>query len=350
MADISPSSGLTQRRPAVRGNASLERLDCLDQDYADPHMNDQDQYRSKPLQPQQPPPAAGNKKHRQHLQRQLQQQQDERKGRSTMFPWLFRPRELDRADLWSWLTSSRTLSLAQFNRELAEERVQWDWLFWRRQQILDPDQAGPEPHRNLAEAAAAAKILDRTEAEKKTAKLFWEAAEEAKAFDMTSRDQFALATLTLISLCVRFWKISWPDELLVEEAHMGREINSYMKNEFKLGVHPPLGKFILASVAHFAGYDGSFPFAEVGDQYQGSLPYVSMRASMAIMGVMCAPMAYATLKATGHSAPAAILAATFVIFDNALTSNNRLMALDAPLMFFVAAAAMSWSYFSKNSA
>ncbi|KAG0067806.1 hypothetical protein BGZ92_005051, partial [Podila epicladia] len=83
--------------------------------------------------------------------------------------------------------------------------------------------------------------------------------------------------------------------------------------------------------------------------FPGSTPYVSLRLVMALMGALCSPMAYVTLKATGQSAPAALVAATMVAFDNALTANNRLFLLDAPLMFFVAATFMSWNMFTKHS-
>lgn len=44
---------------------------------------------------------------------------------------------------------------------------------------------------------------------------------------------------------------------------------------------------------------------------------------MALMGALCAPMAYATLKASGHGAPAAILATTLVAFGNSFFMLRR---------------------------
>lgn len=41
-----------------------------------------------------------------------------------------------------------------------------------------------------------------------------------------------------------------------------------------------------------------------------------MRAIMALMGALCAPMAYATLKAADQGALAAVLAATMVALGN----------------------------------
>ncbi|OAQ25441.1 glycosyltransferase family 39 protein, partial [Linnemannia elongata AG-77] len=156
--------------------------------------------------------------------------------------------------------------------------------------------------------------------------------------------------LTVATLVVRFWRISWPDEVILDEVMVGQLVNGYAKSEFVLDAHPPLGKMILAGVSSLSNYRGSFDFEDIGDQYPGWVPYASMRATMALMGALCAPMAYATLKASGHGAPAAILATTLVAFDNALTANNRMLTLDAPLMFFTAATIMSWNMFIKQSA
>ncbi|KAF9967504.1 hypothetical protein BGZ70_009266, partial [Mortierella alpina] len=120
----------------------------------------------------------------------------------------------------------------------------------------------------------------------------------------------------------------------LDEASVGRIVNAYLTGEYAFDAQPPLGKLILAAVASVAGYNGSYTF----DQADGSaspypsIPYSSMRAA-----------------ATGHTTLAAMLAATLVAFDNALTANNRRMLLDAPLMCFTAATFMSWTLFTRSS-
>ncbi|KAF9113723.1 hypothetical protein BGX27_000937 [Mortierella sp. AM989] len=120
---------------------------------------------------------------------------------------------------------------------------------------------------------------------------------------------------------------------------------------------------IMAGVAAFSNYKGTFDFHNIGDLYPGSLPYTSMRLTVSLMGALCAPMAYVTLKSSGQSAFAAILASVMIVFvysrtlailitgvDNALATNNRLLGQDAPLMFFSAATFMFWALFNKQSA
>ncbi|KAG9327180.1 hypothetical protein KVV02_000896 [Mortierella alpina] len=157
-----------------------------------------------------------------------------------------------------------------------------------------------------------------------------------------------ISVFTTVTLGIRLWRISWPDEAAVDEASVGRIVNAYIKGEYAFDAQPPLGKLILAAVASVAGYSGSYTFDQSDDPYP-SIPYGSMRAAVSSMGALCSPMAYITLKATSHSTLAAMLAATLVAFDNALTASNRQMLLDAPLLFFTAATLMSCTLFTKCS-
>lgn len=48
---------------------------------------------------------------------------------------------------------------------------------------------------------------------------------------------------------------------------------------------------------------------------------------MALMGALCSPMAYVTLKATGQSAPAALVAATLVAFGTLIWPATLFLSL-----------------------
>ncbi|KAG0017068.1 hypothetical protein BGZ81_010925 [Podila clonocystis] len=250
---------------------------------------------------------------------------------------------------WAWLTASRAISALQLEHESKAERAQKVVHDRKQAELVGAPLGEQEPllkkHKNKSKDTSD----DENDLEKKNAKYSWDHAKMQQAFDLTGRDWAALSVLTVATLGVRLWRISWPDEVVLDEVHMGRHINGYIKNEFTFDPHPPLGKLLLAGVSSFADYSGSFVFDEIGDAFPGSTPYVSLRLVMALMGALCSPMAYVTLKATGQSAPAALVAATLVAFDNALTANNRLFLLDAPLMFFVAATFMSWNLFIKHS-
>ncbi|KAF9313914.1 hypothetical protein BG003_004696 [Podila horticola] len=263
--------------------------------------------------------------------------------------WTPTARETSATSLWAWLTASRAVSGLQFEHESKEEWVRKAAHDQKLAELLGEPLG--EHERLLKKNKSKSKNTDDDEEDlkKKNAIYSWDQAKMQQAFDLTSRDWVALSALTVATLGVRLWRISWPDEVVLDEVHMGRHINGYIKNEFTFDPQPPLGKLLLAGVSSFANYSGSFAFDEIGDAFPGSTPYVSLRLVMALMGALCSPMAYVTLKATGQSAPAALVAATLVAFDNALTANNRLFLLDAPLMFFVAATFMSWNMFIKQS-
>lgn len=51
----------------------------------------------------------------------------------------------------------------------------------------------------------------------------------------------------------------------LDEAHVGKTVNAYLKDEFMFDAHPPLGKLILTGVASLSKYNGSFAFDEIGE-------------------------------------------------------------------------------------
>ncbi|CAO3566900.1 unnamed protein product [Mortierella alpina] len=166
---------------------------------------------------------------------------------------------------------------------------------------------------------------------------------------LQGRDWAAIGVLTLTAVAVRLWEIDTPNQVVVDEAHVGKYVNGYLTKQFIFDTHPPLGKMLLAGISKIAGhYSGTFPFDNVSDTYPSELPYMAMRSVVASMGALCAPMAFLTLRALGQAPFAAILAAFMIIFDNALMASHRLMTLEAPLLFFTALSLMAWAKFTEQ--
>ncbi|KAF9907773.1 hypothetical protein EC991_010643 [Linnemannia zychae] len=226
-------------------------------------------------------------------------------------------KETEGDDLWSWLTATHTAVPP------------------RSDSYLDPKQ---QPLQDL----------DGTQKQTTSS---WYETRRLESLSLRGRDWVILSALTAATIYVRLWRMdASPAEVVLDEAHVGKYVNGYLKKEFTYDIHPPLGKLLFAGISKQAGqYDGSFGFDEVGDAYGDKVPYMVMRTAMAIMGALCAPMAYVTLRNKGQSAPTAILATLLIALDNALVANNRFISLEAPLMFFTALSFMSWTMFAKQS-
>ncbi|KAF9898325.1 hypothetical protein BX616_004181, partial [Lobosporangium transversale] len=162
-----------------------------------------------------------------------------------------------------------------------------------------------------AEANIEATKIDN---EKRVAHSAWNKILMNQSLGLAEWDKLALMVITLVAVIVRIWRISWPDEVTLDEANIGKMINRYITGEYAFDAHPPLGTMIMAGIAAMTRYNGTFAFDEIGDLIPGSVPYMSVRLSMAILGALCAPMAFITLKTSDQDTPAALLAASMITF------------------------------------
>lgn len=161
-----------------------------------------------------------------------------------------------------------------------------------------------------------------------------------------------LVGITILAFFVRFYKISQPSSIVFDEVHFGGFASKYINRKFFMDVHPPLAKLLIAGVARMAGFDGKFDFKDIGREYligdHTPVPYVAMRSLPAILGVAVVPLAYLTLRALSLRGTTALVGALLVLFDNALTTQSRLILLDSFLVFFTAATAYCWVEFCNE--
>ncbi|KAK3815670.1 MAG: LOW QUALITY PROTEIN: glycosyltransferase family 39 protein [Linnemannia gamsii] len=116
-----------------------------------------------------------------------------------------------------------------------------------------------------------------------------------------------------------------------------------------MDVHPPLAKMLIALTGWIFGLDPSFDFKDIGLDYLApKVPYVAMRMMCGLMGVAVVPMAFYTIKNSGHSLHASILAAVLVLFENSIVTQSRLILLDSPLIFFTAFTVLAWTNFHNQ--
>jgi dolichyl-phosphate-mannose--protein O-mannosyl transferase len=101
---------------------------------------------------------------------------------------------------------------------------------------------------------------------------------------------FTAAALFTLALVVRLFRVDEPAEVVFDEVHFGGFARKYLKNEFFMDVHPPLGKLIFAWIGTAFGWNAEFRFKEIGDAFDSSVPYVAMRAVPAIMSACIIPV------------------------------------------------------------
>ncbi|CAO1639033.1 unnamed protein product [Sympodiomycopsis kandeliae] len=161
-----------------------------------------------------------------------------------------------------------------------------------------------------------------------------------------------LAGVTLLAFLVRFYKIGQPSSIVFDEVHFGGFAAKYINRKFFMDVHPPLAKMLIAAVAKMAGFDGKFDFKDIGREYligdNTPVPYVAMRSLPAFLGVLLVPIAYLTLRALSLRGTTALVGSTLLLFDNALTTQSRLILLDSFLVFFTAATTYCWVEFCNQ--
>ncbi|KAF9285101.1 hypothetical protein BGZ68_004150 [Mortierella alpina] len=176
----------------------------------------------------------------------------------------------------------------------------------------------------------------------------WKKRQMTKKGWESSRGQGILLTiLVLMAVFVRIWKLAVPGAVVFDEQHFGGFVADYLKGEFFMDIHPPLGKMLFAAVAYVLGFNGSFDFVP-GKLYDKNVPYIGMRLFSVACGVGLIPISYLTIKRSGHSTQAAMICAVLLTFENAMITQSRFVLLDAPMMFFMGYTMLSWINFYNH--
>ncbi|KAG0208726.1 hypothetical protein BGX28_000424, partial [Mortierella sp. GBA30] len=165
-----------------------------------------------------------------------------------------------------------------------------------------------------------------------------------KGWESTRGQGILMTILILIAVFVRIWKLAIPAAVVFDEQHFGGFAADYLKGEFFMDIHPPLGKMLFAAVAYMLGFDGNYDFVP-GNK---NVPYIGMRMFAVACGVGLIPISYLTIKKSGHSTQAAMICAVLITFENAMITQSRFILLDAPMMLFMGYTMLSWINFYNH--
>ncbi|KAG8860539.1 hypothetical protein FRB96_003793 [Tulasnella sp. 330] len=165
---------------------------------------------------------------------------------------------------------------------------------------------------------------------------------------LASAEWKLLLGIVILALFVRLYHLSWPNSVVFDEVHFGKFAGKYLSTRYYVDVHPPLAKLLITMMAFFGGFEGNFDFKEIGLVYPSEVPYIAMRALPAIMGVGVVPISYLTLRGLDCRPATALLGSMFILFENGLITQSRLILLDSPLVFFTALTILLWVGFSNE--
>ena len=155
--------------------------------------------------------------------------------------------------------------------------------------------------------------------------------------------------LTFLAFLTRFWLLNNPTQVVFDEVHFGKFASYYLRRSFYFDVHPPLGRLMLGGTGYLAGYDGSYLFDKIGEDYiSREVPYVAYRSVTAMFGALLVPLVFFILYETDHSLSACVIGAAMTLFDNALVCQTRLILLDSFLLFFDIFSVYAWIKFYKQ--
>lgn len=155
-----------------------------------------------------------------------------------------------------------------------------------------------------------------------------------------------LGVLTLINIGLHLYRASYPAEPVFDEAHFSTYAADYAKNVAYFDIHPPLGKMIYGATLLASGNSsaGSAEFVSFTvtstptNEYRvdmayrpgqyGGFPYILLRIISSIFGILL-PLAYfAFLKSLRLSDVFALLGSAFLVFDNALLLETKLILMN----------------------
>ncbi|OGN22657.1 MAG: hypothetical protein A2918_00965 [Candidatus Yanofskybacteria bacterium RIFCSPLOWO2_01_FULL_42_49] len=159
--------------------------------------------------------------------------------------------------------------------------------------------------------------------------------------------KWQLGVILLISIAVHFAFFGNPAETVFDEVHFGKFVSGYYTGEYYFDIHPPLGKLMIAGFAKLFDFEPQYSFINIGDKFPDN-KYLVLRFLPALTGTLLPLVIYLLVLELGMSRMAAFAGALFVVFDNALLTQSRLMLLDPFLLLFGFTSLLFYFKYTKN--
>src|SRR5919108_5702671 len=139
--------------------------------------------------------------------------------------------------------------------------------------------------------------------------------------------------LLTLSLALHLCWLAQPNEVVFDEVHNWKYVSGYLTGNYFFANHPPLGRLMIAGMARLTGFELTYSFRKIGQQYPNS-QYIWLRLLPALLGSLLVPVVYLLALRLSHSSYTAAIAGLFVLLENALLVQSKFVLLDSFLLFF----------------
>lgn len=167
---------------------------------------------------------------------------------------------------------------------------------------------------------------------------------------MRLREPLLILFIFIASFFFHIWRIDYPPTPVFDEVHFATYSAQYTRHETHFDIHPPLGKLLYAAVlffyppstyneANFIAIDtrNGLDYRDLYKSY-ADFPYVALRVLASLFGALLPVLGYLLLKNLTQNPYAPFLAALFLLFENTLLMETRLILLNGMLLVFGLAA------------
>src|SRR3989344_2517165 len=151
-----------------------------------------------------------------------------------------------------------------------------------------------------------------------------------------------------LSILVHFLYFGYPRQTFFDEVHFGKFISGYFTHEYFFDIHPPLGKLLISGVGYITGFEPGFSFAEIGQGFPDDA-YLWLRLLPILAGVLLPLVIFLFALRLGLSPLASFAAGLFIVLENALLAQSRLMLLDPFLLLFGFSALLFYFIYETSS-
>ena len=108
-------------------------------------------------------------------------------------------------------------------------------------------------------------------------------------------DLIIIFILTIFGCYSRFYNLEHPNEVVFDEQHFGKFINWYIRGEYFLDIHPPLGKLLMMASGLILGYNDNIDFDRISAPYPDHT-YMSLRILPALFGTLLIPLIFVCMR------------------------------------------------------